>query len=53
MTFPSHLQQLNGSLSKGLRSLKVYIYSVGRHQNMALPAANGRYLLSAMPQPKL
>ena len=28
MTFPSHLQYLNGSLSKYLRSLKVYFRAV-------------------------
>ena len=28
MTFPSHLQYLNGSLSKSLRSLKVYFRAV-------------------------
>ena len=28
MTFPSHLQYLNGSLSKTLRSLKVHFHTV-------------------------
>ena len=28
VTFPSHLQYLNGSLSKSLRSLKVYFRAV-------------------------
>ena len=28
VTFPSHLQYLNGSLSKSLRSLKVYFRTV-------------------------
>ena len=33
VTFPSHLQYLNGSLSKSLRSLKVYFRAVYAEAN--------------------
>ena len=34
VTFPSHLQYLNGSLSKSLRSLKVYFRAVRLRMNL-------------------
>ena len=38
VTFPSHLLYLNGSLSKSLRSLKVYFRAVGVTRILSLKA---------------
>ena len=62
MTFPSHLQYLNGSLSKSLRSLKVYFCAVycqgpnalvGHHMSETLARSSsksGQEIQALVPQ---